>query len=367
MKEGEKNTDKRDVEKIIQGHFIRYFFDFYNLDLNSDEIHVLNIICSFELDNKTYTGSQKYLCTLLKFSKPRALRVLNQLTIKGYLIKEASKGKQSSIYKINFTFLKEQLLNSAKSAQLTNDNKDVNYGEITQLDTKTNCNDLLQSKSQNCNDLLHQLSQNITVNCNKTLHNKNIYKNNNKNIYAQSKIDASNSLSQEDDTSNTKKEADTKVPTSEKKKKSSSKKDRYAKDDYITDIEVYTQNKELQEALLDFYQMRKQNKKPISTARTTKRLLSKLDNLSDNDNTKIAIVNQSTDHCWQGFFELKNKEAAGNSQPQEVQPPAYKEWQGDEEDEPKPPLTEEEKAELEKRAKEARKKMNLLSGIISQN
>lgn len=211
MKEGEKNTDKKEVEKIIQGHFIRYFFEFYNLNLNSDEIHVLNIICSFELDNKTYTGSQKYLCTLLKISKPRALRILNQLIKKGYLIKEASKGKQSSIYKINFTFLKEQLLNSAKTAQLK-----ANYGEIPQLDAKTNCNDLLQSKSQNCNDLLHQLSQNITVNCNKTLHNKNIYKNNNKNIYAQSKIDASNSLSQEDDTSNTKKEADTKVPTSKK-------------------------------------------------------------------------------------------------------------------------------------------------------
>lgn len=143
-------------------------------------------------------------------------------------------------------------------------------------------------------------SQNQTVNSRKIRRNKN----NNKNIY----IDAdANIVSKE-------KEVDTKVPTSEKKKKSSSKKDRYTKDDYITDIEVYTQNKELQEALLDFYQMRKQNKKPISTARTTKRLLSKLDNLSDDDNTKIAIVNQSTDHCWQGFFKL-NKEAAGNSQP----------------------------------------------------
>ncbi|WP_304154393.1 DnaD domain protein [Megamonas hypermegale] len=181
MKEGEKHTDKKEVEKIIQGHFIRYFFDFYSLDLNSDEIHVLNIICSFEFDNKTYTGSQKYLCTLLKISKPRALRILNQLTGKGYLIKEASKGKQSSIYKINFTFLKEQLLNSRKIRQLTNDNKDVNYREIPQLDTETNCNDLLQSKSQNCNDLLHQLSQNVTVNCNKTLHNKNNNKKNNKN------------------------------------------------------------------------------------------------------------------------------------------------------------------------------------------
>ena len=111
--------------------------------------------------------------------------------------------------------------------------------------------------------------------------------------------------------------------------------------------------------------MRKQNKKPISTARTTKRLLSKLDNLSDDDNTKIAIVNQSTDHCWQGFFKL-NKEAAGNSQPQEVIPPAYKIWNGDEEYEPKPQLTEEEKAEREKETQEALKRLKSPSNIITR-
>ena len=307
MKEGEKNTDKRDVEKIIQGHFIRYFFDFYNLDLNSDEIHVLNIICSFELDNKTYTGSQKYLCTLLKFSKPRALRVLNQLTIKGYLIKEASKGKQSSIYKINFTFLKEQLLNSAKSAQLTNDNKDVNYGEITQLDTKTNCNDLLQSKSQNCNDLLHQLSQNITVNCNKTLHNKNNNKNINKNSSSISTTTLKNNNELEDVCNMYVQEITRQI--------------------YCSSIEIES----IQKLIIDYGTDKVKEAIKIAVERNKKSL---------------------------GYIKgvLKNKEAEGNSQPQEVQPPAYKEWQGDEEDEPKPPLTEEEKAELEKRAKEARKK-----------
>lgn len=322
MKEGEKNTDKRDVEKIIQGHFIRYFFDFYNLDLNSDEIHVLNIICSFELDNKTYTGSQKYLCTLLKFSKPRALRVLNQLTIKGYLIKEASKGKQSSIYKINFTFLKEQLLNSAKSAQLTNDNKDVNYGEITQLDTKTNCNDLLQSKSQNCNDLLHQLSQNITVNCNKTLHNKNIYKNKYKNN------NNNNSGG-------------------------------------ITTIEK--QNNELED-VCNMYKREISNKIDCSPLETDN--LQKLIEEYGADKVKEAIgiaVEQNKKKLGYIKGVLKNKEAEGNSQPQEVQPPIYKEWNGDENDETKPPLTEAEKAELEKRAKEAREKLKTLTNIISQN
>lgn len=64
---------------------------------------------------------------------------------------------------------------------------------------------------------------------------------------------------------------------------------------------------------------------------------------------------------------ILKKEAAGNSQPQEVIPPAYKEWQGDEEDEPKPQLTEEEKAELEKRAQEAREKLNSLANIITRN
>lgn len=318
MKEGEKNTDKRDVEKIIQGHFIRYFFDFYNLDLNSDEIHVLNIICSFELDNKTYTGSQKYLCTLLKFSKPRALRVLNQLTIKGYLIKEASKGKQSSIYKINFTFLKEQLLNSAKSAQLTNDNKDVNYGEITQLDTKTNCNDLLQSKSQNCNDLLHQLSQNITVNCNKTLHNKNNNKNINKNSSSISTTTLKNNNELEDVCNMYVQEITRQI--------------------YCSSIEIES----IQKLIIDYGTDKVKEAIKIAVERNKKSL---------------------------GYIKgvLKNKEAEGNSQPQEVQPPIYKEWNGDENDETKPPLTEAEKAELEKRAKEAREKLKTLTNIISQN
>lgn len=314
MKEGEKNTDKRDVEKIIQGHFIRYFFDFYNLDLNSDEIHVLNIICSFELDNKTYTGSQKYLCTLLKISKPRALRILNQLIKKGYLIKEASKGKQSSIYKINFTFLKEQLLNSAKTAQLK-----ANYGEIPQLGAKTNCNDLLQSKSQNCNDLLHQLSQNITVNCNKTLHNKNNNKNINKN--------SSSSISTTTLKNNNELEDVCNMYVQE-----------ITRQIYCSSIEIES----IQKLIIDYGTDKVKEAIKIAVERNKKSL---------------------------GYIKgvLKNKEAEGNSQPQEVQPPIYKEWNGDENDETKPPLTEAEKAELEKRAKEAREKLKTLTNIISQN
>lgn len=308
MKEGEKNTDKKEVEKIIQGHFIRYFFEFYNLNLNSDEIHVLNIICSFELDNKTYTGSQKYLCTLLKISKPRALRILNQLIKKGYLIKEASKGKQSSIYKINFTFLKEQLLNSAKTAQLK-----ANYGEIPQLGAKTNCNDLLQSKSQNCNDLLHQLSQNITVNCNKTLHNKNNNKNINKNnIYSQSEIDTV-SFSQEDNNSNTKKEADTKVPTSEKKKNTSSKKEQEEK--YL---EMFNEFWKLYPKKVDKANARKKWLRLKPNDELFKTIMSALENQITfkkwHEIDKQYIPNPTT---WINGerWEDEIKEAEGNSQP----------------------------------------------------
>ena len=331
MKEGEKNTDKKEVEKIIQGHFIRYFFDFYNLDLNSDEIHVLNIICSFELDNKTYTGSQKYLCTLLKISKPRALRILNQLIKKGYLIKEASKGKQSSIYKINFTFLKEQLLNSAKTAQLK-----ANYGEIPQLGAKTNCNDLLQSKSQNCNDLLHQLSQNITVNCNKTLHNKNNNKNINKNSSSSISTTTLKNNNELEDVCNMY------VQEITRQIYCSSIENMYVQEItrqiYCSSIEIES----IQKLIIDYGTDKVKEAIKIAVERNKKSL---------------------------GYIKgvLKNKEAEGNSQPQEVQPPIYKEWNGDENDETKSPLTEAEKTELEKRAKEAREKLKTLTNIISQN
>lgn len=147
-----ENIKKANIDYLKSTTFIKYYLPFFKLGLNADELHTLNLIFSFEANNKIYIGSSKYLCDMLNYSKPRALRILKSLTDKGYLKKEASNGRINSIYKINHMFLYQQIKNNENYSQLA-DNKQ---------------------------------SQNVTVNSNDLLPNKNIYKKNNKNIYAHS-------------------------------------------------------------------------------------------------------------------------------------------------------------------------------------
>ena len=75
---------------------------------------------------------------------------------------------------------------------------------------------------------------------------------------------------------------------------------------YDEQIEEYTQNEELQEALKAFIQMRSFIKKPL-TEYGLKLLLNKLSKIGRTDAEKIAIVNRSVEHNWQGFFEIKEE------------------------------------------------------------
>ena len=68
----------------------------------------------------------------------------------------------------------------------------------------------------------------------------------------------------------------------------------------------YTKNPELLKALKDFEKMRRGIKKPL-TDRAKKMLLNELNRLAKDDKTKIAILNQSIFHSWQGVFELKDQ------------------------------------------------------------
>lgn len=283
------------------------------LQLNGNDAIIFALILSYQQKDGYYGGSFKYIEKRYGITEKTAKRILPKLEDRQYIIKQQGDSKTRNKYTINFDVVNPLI----EKQQGQNDTRD---------------NLTLGTKCPYPND---KMSLGVGTKC----HPSNKYSNklSNKNIYT---ADADVDLKKEDG---------------------------YTKTDYIADIEAYTKNEELQKALLNFYQMRKKIKKPIAIAGTTKRLLSKLDNLSDDDNTKIAIVNQSTDHCWQDIYKLKNKEAAGNSQPQEVQLPAYKLWNGDEEDEPKSQLTEAEKAELEKRAKEAREKLNSLANIITRN
>ena len=70
-------------------------------------------------------------------------------------------------------------------------------------------------------------------------------------------------------------------------------------------IAEYTENKDLQDALHDFVDMRTKARKPL-TVRAMKLSLNELDKLAVDDVTKIAIVNQSIVHSWLTFYKLQN-------------------------------------------------------------
>ena len=86
---------------------------------------------------------------------------------------------------------------------------------------------------------------------------------------------------------------------SKKERKSTSK-------SYDEQIAEYTGNEELQDALKAFVQMRSFIKSPV-TAHGLKLLLNKLTKISRNDAEKIAIVNNSIENNWKGFYGLKEE------------------------------------------------------------
>ena len=75
------------------------------------------------------------------------------------------------------------------------------------------------------------------------------------------------------------------------------------KDEIQANIKNYTDNKELQDALREFVKMRKAIKHPL-TDRALTLSLNKLDKLGKDDTEKVAIVNQSIERGWKGFFPI---------------------------------------------------------------
>lgn len=61
----------------------------------------------------------------------------------------------------------------------------------------------------------------------------------------------------------------------------------------------------LRSAYLAFIEMRKQIKKPL-TERALQIIIGKVEKLSSDTETQIAIINQSVEHCWQSVYELKD-------------------------------------------------------------
>jgi len=75
----------------------------------------------------------------------------------------------------------------------------------------------------------------------------------------------------------------------------------------ISKKSVYFEDEELNNAFLDFLDMRKKIKKP-ATDRAIKMAINKLENLSGGDKEKkIDIINQSIMNCWQDLFPLRTE------------------------------------------------------------
>lgn len=161
--------------------YIKDYKVFRTLGLKLLDRCVLSEILSYNINGMEYAGSFEYICKEFNVSKQTAINCLKKLVKEGYIIKEASKGKNPSKYFINENKLKTIFLNSLK---------------IRQLDTST------------VKKLDSKQSKNHTVNSLKIRHNnKYNNNNNNNNIYAQSEIDADTTLSKsvDDNTSKQKK------------------------------------------------------------------------------------------------------------------------------------------------------------------
>ena len=296
------NLSFYDLLDKYQFKFYKYYHVLFKVGLKPNEVHTLSIILSFNKAGQVYNGSYGFLCKELNITSKTALNALNSLIDKGFIKKQASKGGNVSIYSVNEKFLKDIFLNYEKFSQLTDNkplqnvtvkhektsqkqwkNSTVNSGEYPRLTDNENI--------VNYGEIPQKQWKNSTVNSGEIPRNKNIYKNNNKNIYITN--------------SKTKKEKE------EKQKKSASNKKAYSKKDFICDIEFYSDDEELRQSLIDFYDMRKAQKKDINTSGITKRLLNKLDKLSGGDiEIKKIIVDKAIESSWLSFYPLKDADIA---------------------------------------------------------
>lgn len=100
----------------------------------------------------------------------------------------------------------------------------------------------------------------------------------------------------------------------EKEKEEDKNNKKKKKSEFDIFIEEHTENLKLKETIYEFIKMRKAIKAPM-TSNALKLMLRKLDNISNNDDEKIEIINNSILNSWKGIFPLKStdSEYGGNS------------------------------------------------------
>lgn len=208
---------------------------------------------------------------LSKYQQTEALKVLDEVGI----VKSVVKGMPAKRYfKIDVEELTKQIANISLSSC-----KEIGKQAGEKLETKNNDIKLI-NKSNNLKDK----------------ESKKEESNNTQNR----QVEMSEELKE------MQKEIEQLKAENEKLKTKKERKPKKQSQSYDEQIAGYTQNEELQNALKAFIQMRSFIKKPM-TEYALKLMLKKLDELGNNDTTKIAIINQSITHNWKGIFPLKDE------------------------------------------------------------
>lgn len=85
----------------------------------------------------------------------------------------------------------------------------------------------------------------------------------------------------------------------------------------VNNIKTYSENTELNSAILDFIEFRKKIKAPM-TDKAIDLTISKLNKFSPDVSIQIAILNQSIERGWRGVFPLKEDSQQINPQPKQT-------------------------------------------------
>ena len=240
------------------------------LKLSGNELLTYAIVYGFSQDGESaFLGSSKYVSYALRVSRPTAIKALDSLTSKGLIIKT-----QEKINDVVFNRYKANL-------QVIND-FDRPYKESLQGGSK----------------------ESLQGGYKETLHS-NKYKELNKESKKEESNNTQNQQVENEELNHLKKEIEQLKAENEKLKAKKEKPKKQTKS-YDEQIAEYTENEELQNALKAFVQMRAFIKSPV-TEQGLKLLLNKLTKISRNDAEKIAIVNNSIENNWKGFYGLKEE------------------------------------------------------------
>ena len=264
------------------------------LKLSGNDAIIFALILSYQQKDGYYGGSFKYIEKRYGIAQRTAERILPKLEDRQYIIKQQGDSKTRNKYIVNFNIINE-LIEKQQGQNDTTDNMT--------LPTK-------------CRYPTDKMTVDLPTKC----HPSNKYSNklSNKNIYT---ADADVDLKKEDDTSHTKKEADTKVSTTQKKKKpllSQKQENLFAqfweiypkKDDIIPAKKAWNKIKpdtDLFNQILYGAKMYAKEK-----ANTDKQYVKKANNWLK-------------DEAWRNYTE--NKEAAGNNLPPKDEPSKKPYWQ----------------------------------------